>query len=84
MIKKFGEPLRIDGQTYYAYPTPQNLASVSLSEVQSCGFSQRKAEYIWGAAKLVTDGKLGLEGMKNQQDPDKIIAELDEIRGIGV
>ncbi len=30
------------------------------------------------------DGKLHLEQLKNQQDPERIIAELDEIRGIGV
>jgi DNA-3-methyladenine glycosylase II len=29
-------------------------------------------------------GKLDLENMKNQTDPEKIISELDEIRGIGV
>ena len=26
MIKKFGEALTLDGETYYAYPTPQNIA----------------------------------------------------------
>ncbi len=52
--------------------------------MQSCGLSQRKAEYIWGAAKLIADGKLDLERLKNQEDPDKIISELDAISGIGV
>jgi DNA-3-methyladenine glycosylase II len=44
----------------------------------------RKAEYIQNAAKLIANGNLDLEAMKNEENPQRIIAELDEIRGIGV
>ena len=27
LIKKFGDPLNLDGEVYYAYPTPQSLAA---------------------------------------------------------
>ena len=64
LIKKFGETLRLNGETYYAYPTPQNIARTSIGEMQSCGLSQRKAQYIQGAAKLIVDGKLDLENLK--------------------
>jgi DNA-3-methyladenine glycosylase II len=84
LAKKFGEVLSLDGEAYYAYPTPQNMASASISEIQSCGLSQRKAEYIHNAAELIAAGKLDLEHLKNQQNPEEIISELDEIRGIGV
>ena len=84
LVKKFGETLTLNGETYYAYPTPQNLASVSIEEIQNCGLSQRKAEYIQEAAKLIANGKLDLEHLKTHQNPEEIIAELDEIRGIGV
>ena len=30
LAKKFGEPLTIDGKTYFAYPTPQNIANASI------------------------------------------------------
>jgi DNA-3-methyladenine glycosylase II len=33
---------------------------------------------------LIAEGKLNLEQMKTGKDPERIIAELDEIRGIGV
>jgi DNA-3-methyladenine glycosylase II len=84
LVKKFGETLTLDGETYYAYPLPQNIAAVSISEVQSCGLSQRKAQYIQGAAQLIVDSKLDLEHLKNQEDPEEIISELDEVRGIGI
>jgi DNA-3-methyladenine glycosylase II len=84
IAKAFGEKLTIDETEHYAFPTPQNIAKASVQEVRDCGLSQRKAEYIHGAAKLIAEGKLDLEGMKCNGSPEKIIAELDEIRGIGV
>ncbi len=84
LAKKFGENLTIDGATYFLYPTPQNIATATESEVQQVGLSQRKAEYIHGAAQLIVEGKLDLEKIKSEKDPEQIIAELDEIRGIGI
>ena len=56
----------------------------SVNEIQGCGLSQRKAEYIYGAAKLIADDNLDLEDLKNHPNPEEIISELDSIRGIGV
>jgi DNA-3-methyladenine glycosylase II len=84
LAKKFGDPFDIEGRTYFAYPTPQRISDASVSEVQQVGLSMRKAEYIHGVAQLIEDGKLELEEMKKQKNPDCIIAKLDEIKGIGV
>ena len=84
LVKKFGETVTLNGETYFAYPTPQNIASVSIEEIQNCGLSQRKAQYIQGTAQLIVDGKLDLEHLKKDKTPEEIISELDEIRGIGV
>jgi DNA-3-methyladenine glycosylase II len=84
LAKKFGETLTLNGDTYYAYPTPQSMACASIEEIRNCGLSQRKAEYIREAAKLIAEGKLDLEHLKNNKIPEQIIVELDEIRGIGV
>ena len=84
LIKRFGDALNLDGTIYYAYPTPQNLASASIDEIRQCGLSQRKAEYIHGIAELVANGELALEKLKDCNDPDAIITELDKVRGVGV
>src|SRR5208283_3135354 len=84
LVKKFGETLTLNGETYYAYPTPQNMASASIEEIRNCGLSQRKAEYIQQTAELIVNGKLDLEHLKTHQNPEEIISELDAIRGIGV
>jgi DNA-3-methyladenine glycosylase II len=84
LAKKFGDPFDIEGRTYFAYPTPQCISDASVSEVQQVGLSMRKVEYIHGVAQLIEDGKLELEEMKKQKNPDCIIAKLDEIKGVGV
>ncbi len=84
LAKKFGETLTVEGDTYFIYPTPKNIADASVSEIQKVGLSVHKAEYIQNAAKLIANGDLDLEKMKTEENPQRIIAELDEIRGIGV
>ncbi len=84
ITKKFGGTLDLEGNTYYAYPTPQNIASASIEEIRQCGLSLRKAEYIKEVSTLITQGKLDLEKLRNYESAEQIIRELDEIRGIGV
>ena len=84
LTKKLGDRLDIDGDTYFAFPTPQTLACASVDEIQQVGLSQRKAEYIQQTAKLIMNGKLDLEHLKTRQNPEEIISELDEVRGVGV
>jgi DNA-3-methyladenine glycosylase II len=84
IVKKFGEPLTVDNARHYLYPTPKRIADASNSDIQQVGLSQRKTEYIHGAAQLIAEGKFDLELMKSEKDPERIIEELDGIRGIGV
>jgi DNA-3-methyladenine glycosylase II len=83
-VKTFGDTLKLDNRRYFAYPTPDRLASAKIKELRNCGLSTRKAEYIIGIAKLIRDGKLDLESYRNCTDTKKVIEELDRIRGIGV
>ena len=84
LSKKFGDHINIDDQTYFAYPTPQNINATTITEIQQVGLSLRKAEYIQNAAKLIAEGKLNLEELKSNPNPEQIIAKLDEVRGIGI
>lgn len=84
LIKSFGEVFNLNEQAYYAFPKPRELASASVNKLRSCGLSQRKAEYIKDVSKMIIDGKLCLEKLKGYENANDIIAELDEIRGIGI
>lgn len=84
IIKKWGDTLTLDGDVFYAYPTPKSLTSASQQDLRNVGLSQRKAEYIRNAASLIAEGKLDLEKLKTCPNPDDVIKELDQIRGVGV
>ena len=84
LIKKFGDTLNLDGEVYYAYPTPQSLATQGIEALRQCGLSQRKAEYIKTVSTLIMEGKLDLEQLKHSENADDIIRELDKLRGVGV
>ena len=84
VIKTFGDTLMVDGTLYYAFPTPQQLASATKEQLRTCGLSARKAEYIHDISKSIVDGKLDLEQFKTYGDAEEIITELCKIRGIGV
>jgi DNA-3-methyladenine glycosylase II len=84
LIKKFGDALDLEGEVYYAYPTPQRMALASVEELREGGLSQRKAEYIKSASTLMMEGKLDLEKLRNYESVDEIIRELDKVKGVGV
>ena len=84
LAKKFGDLLDIDGDIYFAFPTPQTLASAGEEEILQVGLSRRKAEYLHEAAQLIVTGKLDLEGLKRQENAGEISSKLDQVRGIGV
>ena len=66
LIKKFGDCIQVDGKNYFAFPTPRKISAFSVEEVRQVGLTQRKAEYIHGAAHMIAAGELDLEGLKNQ------------------
>jgi len=84
VIKKFGDALNLERALYFAYPTPQRLASVSIEEFRQCGLSLRKSEYIKEASRLITKEKLNLKKLESYESSEQIIRELDKIRGVGV
>jgi DNA-3-methyladenine glycosylase II len=84
VIKSFGDRLKLGNEVYYAYPTPQNLAFATVEELRRCGLSQRKAEYIQNVSRLIVEGDLDLERLKDLKNTDVIVNTLDKIRGIGV
>ena len=83
LAQRFGNKLEINNETYSAFPTAQNIAEASISDIRACGLSQRKAEYIYNVAQHILSGKLDLEAMKTNPHPESVIKVLDEFKGIG-
>ncbi|HTY53439.1 MAG TPA: DNA-3-methyladenine glycosylase [Methanomicrobiales archaeon] len=83
IVRTFGDTLSWDGTDYYAYPTPERLARVSIGDLRACGLSGKKAEYILGIAGMIRDGALDLENHHLSEKTGAIIDELTGIRGVG-
>lgn len=69
--------------TRFSPLTPQSIGAASVEEVQACGISMRKAEYIKGIAEAVLSGELDLAFLRELPDAE-VCARLSALRGIGV
>lgn len=62
---------------------PETLYKASLEEIQQCGMSMRKANYIKDTATKVYSGELDIDELYTLSDED-VIKKLCELNGIGV
>src|SRR6186997_2894294 len=63
--------------------TPDGVLARKRPELRACGLSDRKVEYIADLAQHFADGRIHVHRWPDMGDED-IIAELVEVRGIGV
>lgn len=77
-VKTYGN--EIDGVWFY--PTPEQVAALTVDQLRELQFSGRKAEYIIGVSEKVANKEINFEKMKdlsNQEISDILI----KLRGIG-
>ncbi|MGB9371562.1 MAG: DNA-3-methyladenine glycosylase [Halobacteriota archaeon] len=84
VVKAFGDVLAVDGDTYYAFPTPEQIARASVDSLRRCGLSRRKAEYITGIAARIAAQAEDLERLRQYGETQMIIDSLCSLRGVGV
>jgi DNA-3-methyladenine glycosylase II len=84
LIKRFGDSMKVEGKTYYAYPSPENLAYLELQDLRDSGVSFRKAEYIRDLSFDIVNGGLELEIVGELDNTQKMVEELSKMRGVGV
>lgn len=63
--------------------TPQHIMETQLSQIQGCGMSRRKAEYIKGIAEAALSGQVNFETLHALSD-EEIIKKLSSLHGVGV
>ena len=78
LTQRFGD--QIDG--LWAFPPAERLARASLDELQDCGLSRRKSEYVSELAKRIAQGSLNLATLKRMSD-DQARSFIMEQRGFG-
>lgn len=63
--------------------SPQNIAGKSGAEIQACGMSHRKVDYIKGIATAALSGQVDFARLRNLKD-EEVIKALTSLRGVGV
>lgn len=71
-----------DGETYYAFPTPEEILSLSDEALAACRLGYR-CRYVRAAAAEVAEGRLNLNRLTEASEPDTIKA-LTAVCGVGV
>ncbi|MBU2703942.1 3-methyladenine DNA glycosylase/8-oxoguanine DNA glycosylase [Sporomusaceae bacterium BoRhaA] len=63
--------------------TPENIVRVSLTDIQSCGISIRKAGYVQEFANATIAGVVNFDKLHTLSD-EEIIKKLSSLHGVGV
>lgn len=63
--------------------TPENISAATVPEVQACGMSYRKAEYVRGIAEACVRRDIDLEALTDLPD-EEVVSRLCALRGVGV
>jgi len=82
IIKKFGEEMKVNGQVYYAFPSPEALAKASVDQMRDCRLSKYKASYIKGIAESIVKGEFDPEELKRLSE-NRAMERLLKLKGIG-
>lgn len=78
LVARFGS----DAEGEPVFPAPETLASASLDDLTSCGLSHRKAEYVSGLARQVTEGTFDLDALE-EMPSDEVKERIVALRGFG-
>lgn len=63
--------------------TPERVAALSVQDIQGCGTSMRKAEYLKGIAEAALNGVIDFAALADMPDRD-VVRRLSTLRGVGV
>ena len=81
-VEKFGEILKIEGETFYAFPRAETLARVADADLRAIGLTGAKAVSIIQLARRVHEGELDEDELQREEN-ESLIARLIQSRGIG-
>lgn len=83
LVTLAGDPVENqNGEGIIAFPTSDSVARLTVEDLRSLQFSQRKAEYIIDFARAIVNETVDLERLWTMED-EEIITYLTSLRGIG-
>jgi DNA-3-methyladenine glycosylase II len=83
LVRRYGTPVAVDGDTLYAFPEAEALARVRVRDLRAMKFSTRKAEYIRDLGRAIVSGALDFATLADASDA-QVIERITELRGLGL
>ncbi|QSG06207.1 DNA-3-methyladenine glycosylase family protein [Halapricum desulfuricans] len=81
MAEAFGDTITVDGRTYQVFPTPDQLAAATESELRDLGLGYR-APYVQRTAEMVAGGEAHPDGARDRSYEDAR-EHLTQFVGVG-
>lgn len=81
IAQRFGEPVELEGNRYYSFPTPLQLSKATEEDLKACGCGFR-APYIVSTTARIVSGETSLEAIK-ALGTDEAHKKLMSLSGIG-
>ncbi|BBI34257.1 DNA-3-methyladenine glycosylase family protein [Cohnella abietis] len=82
-VETFGKPVKAGEHTYWLFPTPQDIAKLTVDDIAALKMTSKKSEYLIGVAQLIVDGRISKEGLLEADSFKTAEKMLVSIRGIG-
>ena len=82
LSKNYGQPIQWRENTYYTFPTPEELAKASIEDLRKLGLGFRDKR-VYETTKRIVEKKVDLEKLKEEKNFEKIRETLLTLPGVG-
>ncbi len=80
--KQYGKKIEFEGNTYYEFPTPEELAKASVEDLRALGTGFRDKR-IFNTTKMILEKEVDLEKMAKMENTQDMRNELLKLDGVG-
>ena len=79
---KYGDKITWKEHTYYSFPTPEQLANVTVEDYRNLGLGFRDIR-LYETTQMVLNGDIDLENLHNEKDTNIVRKQLLTLSGVG-
>lgn len=82
LARTYGNKVEFQGKEYYTFPTPEELAKVTIEDYRKAGLGFRD-KYVYQVVKMVRSGNVDLESWKMLESTQELRENLLRLPGVG-
>lgn len=80
--EKYGKEIKWEGKSYYTFPTPKELAKVTVEQYRQMGFGFRDKR-AYETTQMILKKEVDLEKLENNPNTKQVKEELLKLAGVG-